>query len=87
MGSEAMVERIRDLIDRFPEDEETIRQLIRSDPTFDSLCQEYKDIGDELRRLERRSDPAAAAEAEELKMRRRAVEEELLTRIEGYRPS
>ena len=82
-----MVERIRDLIKRFPEDEETVRQLIKSDPIFDSLCQEYKDIGDELGRLERRSDPGAATEVEGLKMRRRAVEEDLLTRIEGYRPS
>jgi len=82
-----MVERIRDLIERFPEDEETIRQLIRSDPTFDSLCQEYKDIGDELRRLERKRDPGAVTEAEGLKMRRQAVEDELLARIEGYTPS
>jgi uncharacterized protein YdcH (DUF465 family) len=82
-----MVERIRDLIKRFPEDEETVRQLIKSDPIFDSLCQEHKDISDELGHLERRSDPGAATEAEGLKMRRRAVEEDLLTRIEGYRPS
>jgi uncharacterized protein YdcH (DUF465 family) len=82
-----MVERIRDLIARFPEDEETVRQLIKSDPTFDSLCQEYKDIGDDLRRLERKPDPRARTEAEGLKMRRQAVEEELLARIEGYRPS
>lgn len=82
-----MVERIRDLIERFPEDEETVRQLIKSDPTFDSLCQEYKDIGDELRRLERKPDPGAAIEAEGLKMRRQAIEEELLARIEGYSPS
>jgi uncharacterized protein YdcH (DUF465 family) len=82
-----MVERIRDLIKRFPEDEETVRQLIKSDPIFDSLCQEYKDIGDELERLERRSDPSVATEVEGLTMRRRAVEEDLLTRIERYRPS
>jgi uncharacterized protein YdcH (DUF465 family) len=55
-----MVERIRDLIKRFPEDEETVRQLVKSDPIFDSLCQEHKDISDELGHLERRSDPGAA---------------------------
>ena len=82
-----MVERIRSLLGRFPEEEETIRQLIRKDPVFDSMCQEYKDIGDELVRLARESDPRAALEAEGLKMRRGAVEEELLTRIEGYKPS
>jgi uncharacterized protein YdcH (DUF465 family) len=82
-----MVERIRDLIERFPEDEETIRQLIKSDSIFDSLCQEYKDTGDELRRLARTSDLDSATEVVGLKARRRAIEEELLTRIEGYRPS
>jgi uncharacterized protein YdcH (DUF465 family) len=82
-----MVERIRDLIERFPEDEETIRQLIKNDSDFDSLCQEYKAIGDEIRRLEQESEPRSATEAEGLKMRRQAVEEEVLTRIEGYRTS
>ena len=80
-----MVERIRDLIERFPEDEETIRQLIKNDSDFDSLCQEYKAVGDEIRRLEQEGDPRSATEAEGLKMRRQAVEEEVLTRIEGYR--
>lgn len=82
-----MVERIRDLIKRFPEDEATIRQLIKGDSSFDSLCQEYKDIGDELRRLKQKRSPGGATEAEGLKMRRQAVEEELLARIEGYSPT
>ncbi len=66
-----MVERIRELLNRFPENEEAVRELIRANPDFDALCQEYKDITQELRRL---------------KGRRGAVEEELLTRIEGYEP-
>ena len=66
-----MVERIREILNRFPENEEAVRELIRANPDFDALCQEYKDITQELRRLEGR---------------RGAVEEELLTRIEGYEP-
>ena len=35
------VEDIRHLLDRFPEDETTVRDLIRRDPTFAMLCREY----------------------------------------------
>ncbi len=35
-----MIERIRDLIERFPEDEGTVSELMSRDTTFDSLCQE-----------------------------------------------
>ncbi len=81
-----MVERIRELLNRFPENEEAVRELIRGNPDFDALCQEYKDITQELRRLEGTKDPNSVSEAEGLKGRRDAVEEELLTRIEGYEP-
>ncbi len=81
-----MVERIRELLNRFPENEEAVRELIRGNPDFDALCQEYKDITQELRRLEATKDPNSVSEAKGLKGRRDAVEEELLTRIEGYEP-
>jgi uncharacterized protein YdcH (DUF465 family) len=78
-----MVERVRHLLDRFPEDEETIRDLIGRDAGFDALCQEYQQTEQELRDLEQKE---AAAEAAELRHRHEAIEEELLARIEGYRP-
>jgi uncharacterized protein YdcH (DUF465 family) len=84
--AEVMVERVRHLLDRFPEDEETIRDLIKRDTGFDALCQEYQQTEHELHDLEQKGAPVAAAEAAELRHRYEAVEEELLARIEGYRP-
>ncbi len=48
-----MVDRIRNLIKRFPEDEGSIRELIKRDSMFDGLCEEYREITDQLHRLER----------------------------------
>jgi len=81
-----MVHRIHDLIERFPEDENVVRSLIDRDIGFDALCSEYRDIVEELLEIQRVSGPVAAIEGEGLRMRRVALEEELLTRIEGYRP-
>ncbi len=81
-----MVDRIRNLIKRFPEDEGSIRELIKRDSMFDGLCEEYREITDQLHRLERVRDPGATTEVEGLKMRRNAVEEELVTKMEGYQP-
>jgi uncharacterized protein YdcH (DUF465 family) len=78
-----MVERIRHLLNRFPEDEETIRDLVERDAGFDALCQEYQQTEQELHHLEQEG---AVAEAAELRHRYEAIEEELLARIEGYRP-
>ena len=81
-----MVERIRHLLDRFPEDEETIRGLIDRDTDFAALCQEYQQTEQELHRLEDQGAAGGGAEAAELRHRYEAIEEELLARIEGYRP-
>lgn len=82
-----MVERIRHLLDRFPEDEETIRDLIQRDATFEALCQEYRQTEQELHRLEDEGiATGGATEAAELRHRYEAIEEELLARIEGCRP-
>jgi len=81
-----MVDRIRNIIARFPEDENAIRDLIRKDRSFDALCQEYADTGKELERLIKLKNSDAALQADGLRQRYVAVEEELLTIIEGYRP-
>ena len=59
-------------LDRLAEDEATVRDLIEQDPTFAELCQEYRQTEEELQRLRQRHEQ---------------VEEELLARIEGYRPT
>jgi uncharacterized protein YdcH (DUF465 family) len=83
-----MVERVRHLLDRFPEDEETIRELINRDAAFEALCQEYEQTERELHQLENGGAAArGTGEAAELRHRHEAIEEELLARIEGYRPT
>ena len=65
------VEDIRHLLNRFPEDETTVRDLIQRDPTFAALCREYHQTEEEVQRLRERLEQ---------------LDEELVTRIEGYAP-
>ena len=65
------VEDIRHLLNRFPEDETTVRDLIQRDPTFAALCREYHQTEEEIQRLRERLEQ---------------VDEEPVTRLEGYTP-
>ena len=73
-----MVERIRSLLAKFPEDETAVRGLVASDANFNALCHEYQKVIDLL--------DNSPAEDERLTRLRVSLEEELLTRIEGYQP-
>jgi uncharacterized protein YdcH (DUF465 family) len=75
-----VVERIRSLLARFSEDEETVRRLVAADAHFDALCDEYREVIELLQGCK------AEAEVERLEQRRARLEEELLIRIEGYQP-
>ncbi len=78
-----MVERIRSLLERFPENEEAVQSLIAADEEFSSLCQEYAGLTEELRHRQQES---PAEDAAGLRARRNAVEERLLRKMEGYEP-
>ena len=78
MGTNGMVERIRSLLARFSEDEETVRELVARDASFDALCDEYHEVIEMLDGFE--------AQVKQLRQRRASLEEEILTRIEGQRP-
>jgi uncharacterized protein YdcH (DUF465 family) len=82
-----MIQRVRSIIARFPENEQAVRQLIQANRDFDALCQEYANIGNELEDLAKLEGPEVAVQADGLRKRRMAIEEELLTAIEGYRPA
>jgi uncharacterized protein YdcH (DUF465 family) len=84
-GINKMVERIRSLLARFPEDEATVRRLVATDARFNALCQEYREVIELLDRFEAELD-RFGAEVEPLRQRRAWLEVELLTRIEGYQP-
>ena len=73
-----MAERIRSLLARFPEDEETVRRLVAEDPSFDALCEEYRSVTELLESHE--------VQLKRLRARLAFLEEKLLTRIEGHRP-
>ncbi len=81
-----MIERIRELIERFPVDEGLVCVLMQSDSAFDALCQEYKQSTDELRRWEVMGGFTAGSEANRLKERLCWLEHEILAKIEGHRP-
>ena len=78
METNGVVERIRSLLARFPENEGTVRRLVATDASFDALCTEYRKVVQLLEGFE--------AQVRHLRERRAWLEEELLTRIEGYRP-
>ena len=82
-----MVDRIRNIMARFPENEDVVRSLILENRDFDSLCQEYSQTDVELQKLSAEMGQGHAAEADELQGRRRTIEEEILTLIEGYSPA
>ena len=73
-----MVERIRSLLTRFSEDEETVRRLVATGASFDALCHEYRKVIELLDSFE--------MQVKRLRRRRAWLEEELLTRIEGHQP-
>lgn len=73
-----MVERIRSLLARFSEDEETVRRLVATDASFDALCHEYRKVIELVDRYK--------VQVKRLRERRALLEEELLTRLEGHQP-
>jgi hypothetical protein len=73
-----MVERIRSLLARFSEDEETVRELAARNASFDALCEEYQEVTKLLDVFE--------VEVKRLRQLRAWLEEALLTRIEGQPP-
>ena len=73
-----MVERIRSMSARFWQDEEAVRQLVARDASFDALCSDYRKVIKLLDGYE--------AQIKQLRQLRSWLEEELLTRAEGYKP-
>jgi predicted nucleic acid-binding Zn-ribbon protein len=76
--TDEMVERIRSLLARFSENEESVRRLVATDIRFDALCSEYRELIARLESLE--------LEVNRLKERKAGLEEDLLMHIEGYEP-
>jgi hypothetical protein len=73
-----MVERIRSLLARCAEDEQSVRQLVANEASFELLCQEYQRLIELLDGFDEH--------VKRLRQLRALLEEKLLTRIEGYQP-
>ena len=84
MATNEVVECIRPLLARFSENEEAVRRLVATDEGFDALCHQYRHVIELLERCKSKVD--LEAEAEQLEQRCARLEEQLLTRIEGYQP-
>jgi hypothetical protein len=84
MATNEGVECIRPLLARFSENEEIVRRLVATDESFDALCHQYRHVIDLLKSCKAKIDHD---EVEQLEQRRARLEEQLLTRIEGYQPS
>ena len=81
-----MSDPLRNIVRRFPENEDVIRELMQTDLAFDALCQEYASINKKLEEVPQMKSQDVTVQRETLRKRRVAIEEELLTVIEGYRP-
>ena len=81
------VHQINKILSRFPENEKAVCALIHDSGEFEALCQKYANAGRELEHLTRLTKRDLIIVADTLQKRRMALEEEILTRIEGYKPS
>ena len=84
MATNEVVECIRPLLARFSENEETISRLVATDESFDALCHHYRHVIELLESCKAKVDHEG--EVEQLEQRCARLEEQLLTRIEGYPP-
>ena len=80
-----MVYRISTILSRFPENEKVVFALIHDSGEFSALCRAYADTEQELAQRTKFNKRDTMIDA--LQKRCTALEEEILTRIEGYRPS
>jgi len=71
--------------ERFPHRAEAIERLSQSNPDFDDLCHQYGRVVEDLRALGNSARTDAYPEAEKLKRRRVALEEELLLYMDSNR--
>jgi uncharacterized protein YdcH (DUF465 family) len=71
---------LRHLIERFPEHEAALETLSGSSANFDTLCAEYGEMANRLNRLTKGGEPGR--EADELRRRRAAIEDELLAMMQ-----
>jgi HPt (histidine-containing phosphotransfer) domain-containing protein len=82
-----MTDSMHQIVDKFPENKDVIHLLQETDTCFATLCEVYVAINDSLDALAHTKKSAeASARTNALRELCMAIEEELVTAIEGYRP-
>jgi len=81
-----MTDPMQKMVEQFPDKTDVIRQLRDANSDFENLCQEYAIVSDRLDALTEAKGSDEPARVRALRERRIALEEEILTRIEGHNP-
>jgi uncharacterized protein YdcH (DUF465 family) len=79
-----MEERIRRLIERFPERADVIRTLSESHARFKDLIGDHHDVSEELSAMKQADRESNAAKFDALQRRRADLEEELILLMENH---
>jgi len=79
-----MEEKIRHLIERFPERADVIRALSASHTKFQDLIGDHHDVSEELATLEGGGEETDPARLEALQRRRADLEDELMLLMENH---
>jgi uncharacterized protein YdcH (DUF465 family) len=84
LGGVHMEERIRRLIERFPEKADVIRALSDSNAKFKDLIDDHHDVSAELSNMTQEDRASNPAQVDELQRRRANLEEELILLMESH---
>ncbi len=87
LKEDRMADSMHKIIERFPENRDTLRELRDTNSKFEILCEEYTTVSAKLDALAQRNGDDAPAGINALRQRKTAIEEALLSLIEGYSPT
>ncbi|MDH3282559.1 MAG: DUF465 domain-containing protein [Gammaproteobacteria bacterium] len=73
-----MIKRLRSILEALPQHEDSLIDLAKTNPEFDSLCQNFGHADAELRELEQSPEADAESRRGELKRRRAALQDEIV---------
>jgi uncharacterized protein YdcH (DUF465 family) len=77
-----MTNPIKRVTDRFPDQKETIVSLNEPGSNFNALCHEYGQVADQLGRTEASHEADSEQQADRLRRRRDALEQQLLAMMQ-----
>ena len=79
-----MEERVRRLMERFPEHSEAIKVLGESNAKFKDLLSDHHEVSEELTRMKRADQASEPDRKDELQRRKASLEEELVLLMQAH---